>query len=170
MPQSKVRVVGSGFTTFNYRGKPIAFLEEVVDSGQPPYTDGGAPAQAIYSLASNRAEEIITTRVLGTGTLTLTIRELWNQKVWQQLEGLQGVAGEITDIYQALANDPSLVTCQMIQRPPGSSTWRSTEYHNCVITDVDNSEQVTIGAMSMPRRIVIAYTHKTSTNISASGS
>lgn len=168
MPQSKVRVVGSGFTTFNYRGKPIAFLESVVDSGQAAYTDSGAPAQAIYSLASNRAEEIITTRVLATGTLTLSIRELWNQKVWQQLEGLQGIGGEITDIYRALAEDPSLVTCQMIQKPPGASTWKSTEYHNCVITDVDNSETLTIGAMSVPRGIVVAYTHKTSTNISAS--
>lgn len=168
MPQSKVRVVGSGFTTFNYRGKPIAFLESVEDSGQDPYSGGmGGAVQAIYTLASNRAEEIVTTRVLGTGTLTMTIRELWNKKVWQQLEGLRDVNGEITDIYRAFAEDPSLVTCQMIQKPPGSNVWKSTEYHNCIITAVDNSESVSIGAMSVGRTIVVAYTHKTSTNVSA---
>lgn len=168
MPQPKTRIVGSGFTTFNYRGKAIAFLEKVMDGGQAPYATTGSPVEAVYSLNKNRAEEIVTTRVLGTGLLTLTIRELWNQKVWQQLEGLASVNGEITDIYQALAADPSLVSCQKLVKPPGSSTWQATEFHNCVITDVDNSDTIDIGAMTVARTITIAYTHKTSGNVAAS--
>ena len=106
--------------------------------------------------------------MLSHGLLQLTIRELWNQKVWQQLEGLASVGGEITDIYQALAADPSLVSCQKLVKPPGSSTWQATEYHNCVITDVDNSDTIDIGAMTVARGITIAYTHKTSGNVAAS--
>lgn len=168
MPQPQTRIVGSGFTTFNYRGKAIAFLESVVDGGQQPMASRGNPVESIYTLAKNRAEEIVTTRMLSTGTLTLTIRELWGRKVWQQLEGLQSVNGEITDIYEALAQDPSLVSCQKIIMPPGSSTWQATEYHNCVITDVDNTETIEIGAMTISRTLVLAYTHKTSANVAAS--
>ena len=39
MPQTKVRVVGSGFTTFSYNNKPIAFAEGVEDSGQRAFSD-----------------------------------------------------------------------------------------------------------------------------------
>jgi hypothetical protein len=159
MPQTKTRVVGSGFTTFNYNGKPIAFMDEYTDSGQKPL---GMPAvEAIFSLDKNRAIEIVTSRVLDVGTLTLTIRELWNEEVWQQLSGLEDVEGVITDVFAALAAQPEAVTCQTLVKPPGSPTWRGKTYHNCIITDIQDGETVSLGRLTVPKAITVTYTHKT---------
>jgi len=163
VPNTATRVVGSGFTTFNYRGKPIAFMDEVRDSGQRAIGGGGGGAawEAIYSLDKNRAVEIATSRVLSTGTLTMSIRELWHEDVWQQLAGLENVRGVITDVFAALARDPSSVTCQMLIKPPGSTVWRGKTYHNCVITEIPDDETVTLGALTVAKMVAVTYTHKT---------
>lgn len=157
MPATKVRVAGSGFTTFNYRGKPIAFLDNVVDSGQRAL---GSP-EGIIPIGAYHPIEVVTGRVLDFGTLSLTIRELWNEPVWYQLAGLDGVGDSITDVWQALAEDPAQVTCQMIVKPPGSSVWRGRTYHNCIVTDIPDGEDISVGNLSIRRTIVVAYTHKT---------
>ncbi len=160
MPNTKVRVVGSGFTTFNYRGQPIAFLESFTDSGQEPFAIGGPGYEAITPLGDKHPREIVTTRVLMAGTLRLTIRELWNAPVWQQLVGLAGT-NDIVEVYQRLADDPSEVTCQMIIKPPGAQSWRGKVYHGCVVVMIEDGENVTTGALSVPRNLTIAYTHHT---------
>lgn len=157
MPQTKVRVVGSGFTTFNYKGLPIMYLEGFQDSGQQPIV---AP-QPITPLGQRYPIEIATARVLGAGTLDLTILELWNEPVWYQLQGLAG-RDNIVSVYEALANDPSDVTCQMIIKPPGGATWRGKVYLGCIITAIDDRESVSIGALQVPRSIQVMYTHTSS--------
>lgn len=134
MPSGRVRVVGSNYTTFNYRGKPIAYCEQIEDSGQRAFADSGTPYQYITPLGANHPVEIATSRVLSGGTLNLTIRELWNAPVWQQLNGM-AKAQNIVDIYTLLAKDPAYVTCSMIIKPPGSGNdhtkWRGKIYNNC---------------------------------------
>jgi hypothetical protein len=156
VPNTQVRVVGSGFTTFNYRGNPIAFLDGFQDSGQGPIVN----PEPITPLNARYPVEIATARVLDMGTLTVTIRELWNAPVWYQLVGLNGL-NDIVQVYEALAAEPSDVTAQMIIKPPGAPTWRGKTYHGCIITGIDDTETVTIGALSMPRRLQVAYTHTT---------
>jgi hypothetical protein len=164
MPQTKVRVVGSGFTTFNYRGKPIAFLESIEDSGQRAFSDLGQPYQFIHPLGAKHPVEIATSRVLQGGTLVLSIRELWNAPIWQQLNGL-AQAMNIVDIFEVLARDPNYVTCQSIIKPPGTenrpSAWRGKNYHNCTIVDINDGDTVTVGALSVAKGITVAYTHTT---------
>lgn len=160
MPQTKTRVVGSGFTTFNYNGRPIAYMDQVQDSGQKPL-GAPSPVEAVFSLDKNRAIEIVTSRVLDVGTLRMQIRELWNQEVWQQLAGLENVEGVITDVFAALAEQSEAVTCQMLIKPPGSPTWRGRTYHNCVITDIEDGESVSLGMLTVPKSITVTYTHKT---------
>lgn len=157
MPQTQVRVAGSGFTTFNYMGQPIAFLDGFNDSGQPPIS---AP-EAITPLGDRYPREIATARVLNLGRLTVTIRELWNEPVWFQLQGLRD-RYDLVSVYEALAESPSAVTCQMIIKPPGSPVWRGKLYHGCVVSNIDDGENVTIGSLSVPRNIEISYTHTTS--------
>lgn len=158
MPQTKVRVVGSGFTTFNYNGKPIAYLDSFTDSGQTAI--GGAGWEAITPLGSPYPIEIATGRVLAAGTITATIRELWDGPIWQQFQGLES-AESIVDVWAALANMGE-VTCQMIIKPPASNMKPRTKvYHGCVVTAIDDGEQVTIGALSIARQIQIVYTHTT---------
>lgn len=164
MPQTKVRVVGSGFTTFNYRGKPIAFCEGVEDSGQRAFSDLGQPYQFIHPLGAKHPVEIATSRVLQGGTLVLTIRELWNAPVWQQLDGMAR-AMNIVDIFEILAQDPNYVTCTQIIKPPGTenrpAAWRGKNYHNCTIVDINDSDTVTVGALAVTKGITVAYTHST---------
>ena len=164
MPQTKVRVVGSGFTTFSYRGKPIAFCEGVEDSGQRAFSDLGQPYQFIHPLGASHPVEIATSRVLQGGTLMLTIRELWGAPVWQQLSGM-AQSQNIVDIFKVLAADPNYVTCQTIIKPPGTekqpSRWRGKNYHNCVIVDINDGDTITVGSLAVTKGITVAYTHTT---------
>lgn len=155
MPQTKSRVVGSGFTTFNWRGNPIAFLDRISDSGQRPVAAG----EPVMPIGATHAVEIATARAITPGTLTVAIRELWSAPVWWQLAGLTGT-DTIIDVYNVLAADPSEVTCQMIIKPPGG-TVRGKTYHNCVISDIDDSEDVTIATLTIQRAFTIMYTHIT---------
>lgn len=160
MPNTQVRVVGSGFTTFNYRGQAIAFLEGVEDSGQRAFSDAGQGYQFIHPLGSTHPIEIATSRVLAGGTLNLTIRELWNTFVWEQLAGLAGTRN-IVDVFRRLAADPSYVTCQTIIQPPGGARPRGKTYHNCVVVDISDNDTITVGALAVTKGIVVAYTHST---------
>ena len=161
MANQKVRVVGSGYSTFAYKGKPIAFLEQVEDSGQRAFSDAGAPYQFIQPIGSRHPIEIATSRVLQGGTLQLTIRELWNAPVWQQLSGLAGTQN-IVDVFDALAADPSYVTCQTTITPPnGAGRPRGKIYHNCVVVDISDNDTITVGGLAVTKGIVVAYTHST---------
>lgn len=161
MPHSKVRVVGSGFSTLNYRGKRIAFLDRYTDSGQTPVGQGAGPGyDVIHELDKKFSTEIVTSRAINPGTLTLTIRELWNEPVWWQLNGLENTFDQV-EVFQRLAAEPSEVTCQMLIKPPGSQTWRGKTYHNCTVVKIDDSEDVSIGQLSIGRGVTIIYTHKT---------
>lgn len=167
MPQTKVRVVGSGYTSFFYKGKVIAFCEGVEDSGQRAFSDLGQPYQFIQPLGSTYPVEIATSRVLQGGTLMLTIRELWNTPVWAQLSGLAGT-NNIVDIFRVLANDPNYVTCQTVIKPPGTQNnpgaWRGKNYHNCVVVDINDGDTITVGSLAVTKGITVAYTHTTALN------
>jgi hypothetical protein len=156
MPNTRVRVVGSGFTTFSYRGKAIMFLEQVDDSGQRAFSDAGAAYQFIQPLGHRTPIEIATSRVLGGGTLTLTVRELWNTAVWQQLQGLKDT-NNIVEIFDELAADPSYVTCQTVIHPPGGGKRRGKSYHNCVVVDISDNDTITVGGLAVTKGIVVAY-------------
>lgn len=160
MPNTKVRVVGSGFSTFSYQGHPIAFLEGVEDSGQRAFSDAGQGYQFIHPLGASHPTEIATSRVLAGGTLNLTIRELWNTWVWEQLYGLTG-AGNIVDVFALLAQNPQYVTCQTIIQPPGGVAPRGKIYQNCVVVDIADNDTITVGALAVTKGIVVAYTHST---------
>jgi len=155
MTNTQTRVVGSGFTTFNYRGKPIAFLDAFTDSGQTPIVQ----AEPIHPLGSRHPVEIATPRAVNVGTLQLTIRELWNGPVWQQLVGLAG-AEDIVAVYEAIAAEPASVTCQMVIRSP-QGVVRGKTYHGCVVTAIQDGEDVRIGTLSVPRQLTVMYTHTT---------
>lgn len=162
MANQKVRVVGSGYSTFLYKGKPIAYLEQLEDSGQRAFSDAGAPYQFIQPIGARTPIEIATSRVLGGGTLNLTIRELWNAPVWAQLERRLAQAQNIVDIFELLAQDPSYVTCQTTISPPsGAGRPRGKIYHNCVVVDISDNDTITVGGLAVTKGIVVAYTHST---------
>jgi hypothetical protein len=162
VPQTRVRVGGSGFTTITYQGKPIAFLTRFQDGGVRP--QGGGPGgvgyEAITVLGDSHPSEIATSRVLGPGLCSFFVKELWNAPVWYQLPALSG-ANDIVDVFARLAAQPTAVTVQMLIKPPGSPTWRGKTYHNVVLFDLDDGEDITVGALSIDRQLQAAYTHTT---------
>lgn len=160
MANSQVRVVGSGYSTFSYQGQPIAFLEGIEDSGQRAFSDAGQGYQFIHPLGSRHPVEVATSRVLAGGTLNLTIRELWNGAVWEQLAGMAGT-NNIVDIFNRLAANPAFVTCQTIIQPPGGGRPRGKNYQNCTIVDISDNDTITVGALAVTKGIVVAYTHST---------
>jgi hypothetical protein len=161
MPNQKVRVVGSGFSTFLYRGKPLMWLEQLEDSGQRAFSDAGTAWQFIQPIGARTPVEIATSRVLQGGQLNLTIRELWNGPVWQQLSDLHNT-NNIVEVFDALAADPSYVQCQTIIKPPnGAGRRRGKIYHNCVVVDISDNDTITVGGLAVTKGIVVAYTHST---------
>ena len=155
--ETNVRVVGSGYTILEYAGQPLAYLMQFSDSGQQQL---GAGIESVIPLGARHPVEIVTGRVLDSGTLRARIKELWDAPVWYQLQGLAG-RRTITDVWEALAQMPGVVTCRMLIKPPNNRPIRGKIYHGCVISAIDDSEQVTVGGLSVDRDITIAYTHTT---------
>ena len=156
------RVVGSGFTTLNFMGKPISLLDAFTDSGQSPIS-GPEP---VYSIGNGYADEIATSRVLAPGQLTVQIREVWHAPVWQYLLGLAGVntsrINGITQAYAALDRLPGQLTAQMvIKNPNAGGGFRGKIYHGLTITDMAEGESVNVGALTVPRTITFMYVKAT---------
>lgn len=156
--KAPVRVVGSNYTTFLYQGKPIAYLEVLDDTGQQAFSNGGRGYEFVHPLGEEVPTDIVTGRVLDGGLLTLGIRELWNQQVWEQLAGLAGTSN-IVEIFRRLAAQPNYVTCAKVIKPPSGPQYGNI-YHKCVIVGIDDRETVTIGQLSIAKNILVAYTSK----------
>lgn len=151
----RVRNVGSNYTTFQYAGKTIAFLQDVTDSGQTLV----AQAKAIHPLGYPHPVDIIAGRALNAGTLTFRVIELWGEEVWEQMQGLTG-AKTIVEIIERLSRTPNYVTCtKLINHPNGKKSGKI--YHRCVITNIQDGETVTIGSLDIQKTITVTYTHAT---------
>lgn len=154
MPQSKVRVGGSGLTVFSWGGSgaALAYLQTIQDTAPTPV----AQAVPVQSITDPYPSEIVTARAVGAGTLRLTFYELWNQSVWESLPGFSG-AHSLLDVLTRQLSLGSISCRKIIKTPSGSP--RTKVYHNCVIVDVDDGEQINIGTMVMPKGITVMYTN-----------
>lgn len=148
--ESKTRIAGSGYTTMTWRGTRLAYLQTLQDT--PPQPVAGA--QVIQAIDDETPQEIVTAVAVGAGTLRLTFYELWNQPVWEGLPGLEGT----NNLLDVLKRQVSLgeVSCRKLIKPPLSAP-RARVYHGCVLTDVDEGEQVNIGSMTLPKTITLQY-------------
>jgi hypothetical protein len=160
MPPTKTRIVGSGFTTFRFMSNPIGFLDEIQDSGQAPISQ----YQAVTPLGDYFPREFAFPRVKVEGTLTFTIRELWNQPAWWQMAIFAGTYN-IIDVYNVQSTMPVHITCSTIVRKPADSPAGATKdrgwtYTNTNLVTIDDREVVQIGALTMPRVITAVYANK----------
>lgn len=154
-PRQRARNFGSNFTTFRYAGKNIAYLEIVDDSGQAPV----AAHEFVHPLGYRYPQEIVTARAMGGGTLTLSIRELWHEEVWQQMAGLAG-SNDLLEVFEALSRQINYVTCTKIITPPDGRKYGKT-YHKCTIVQVPSGERFDITTLSATKNLMVAYTHTT---------
>lgn len=163
MPKTKTRIVGSGFTSIVWRGTPLAFLDSFDDKGQTPLN---TPYEAVFPIGVLRAVEIATNQVLDIGTASFSIREEWNQPVWQQFPGLEEAA-DISDVFRIVSEDPTETTFQRVIKPPGANQWRGTTYHNVVVSSIPDDENVTVAKITQTKTVTAVYTHKTPFTLAA---
>jgi hypothetical protein len=162
MPISQSRVVGSGFSVLRWQGQRIAFLETVKDDGQSPV----APVEAVQPLDEPYPIEFAVPKAMRSGSFSMSIRELWAKPVWQQLSGLEN-ASDLLGVWDVMSRLPGTITCQTIIKPPQGGYWRLKTYHNVVITDIDDSETINIGSMTVSKSVTCAYTHSTRSVVTA---
>ena len=148
--ESKTRVGGSGYTTLTWRGQRLAYLQTLQDT--PPQPVAGA--QVVQPIDEETPIEIVTAVAVGAGTLRLTFYELWNEPVWSGLPGLEGT----NNLLEVLKRQISLgeISCRKLIKSPSGIT-RARVFHGCVLTDIDEGEQINIGTMTIPKTITLQY-------------
>ena len=162
MPDSQSRVVGSGFTVFRWQGQSIAFLERFADAGQSPV----AQVEPVQPLDEPYPVEFAVPRAMRGGAFTCTIKELWAKPVWQHLQGF-AQANDLLDVWAAMTAMASPLTAQTIIKPPGANYYRVKTYHNVVVAAIDDSEQISIGQMTIDRDVQCMYTRATRSVVGA---
>ena len=152
--ESKTRIGGSGFTTMTFRGTRLAYLQTMQDT--PPQPVAGA--QVVQAIDEATPQEIVTSLAVGAGTLRMTFYELWNEPVWSRLPGLE----QTNTLLEVLQRQVQLgeVRCTKLIKSP-SGIFRVRNYHGCVLTDIDEGEQVNIGTMTLPKTITMQYVKTT---------
>ena len=150
MAESKTRIGGSGFTTMTWRGTRLAYLQTLQDT--PPQPVAGA--QVVQAIDDESPQEIVTSKAVGAGSLRLTFYELWNEPVWSRLPGLEGT----NNLLEVLKRQVQLgeVSCRKLIKSPSGIT-RARVFHGCVLTDIDEGEQVNIGTMTLPKTMTMQY-------------
>ena len=152
--ESKVRIGGSGYTTMLWRGTRLAYLQNIME--QPPTPMG--QVQAVQPLDEPVPLEIVTPLAVGPGQLRCVFYELWNWPVWSSLPGLEAT-NNLLDVLRRQISLGEISMRKIIKSPLG--IMRAKVYHNCVVTDVDEGEQITITSMTLPKTLTMQYTHST---------
>jgi hypothetical protein len=134
----------------SWRGQRLAYLQTLQDT--PPQPVAGA--QVVQPIDEETPLEIVTAVAVGAGTLRLTFYELWNEPVWAGLPGLEGT----NNLLEVLKRQIQLgeITCRKLIKSPSGIT-RARVFHGCVLTDIDEGEQINIGTMTIPKTITLQY-------------
>lgn len=154
MSESKVRIGGSGLTTMLFQNLRLAYLQVMQDTPPTPV----AQAQGIQPIDESVPLEIVTALAVGVGTLRCTFYELWNEPVWSTLPGLEGTAN-LLDVLKRQVTLGTITMQKVIKSPSGFM--RARVYHNVVITDIDEGENINIGTMSLPKTLTFQYCYST---------
>jgi hypothetical protein len=182
--KNRARVAGSGFTVFTWDNKPILFAQQISHSSPQPV---GAGVVEIHPMDEPYPVELITPQAATMGTLVLDLFELYGAQVWERLAGYLGgdpagtstvrtdsIKGsgkgpvDIVGIYNAVANTSNPIRIVKFVKPPqirGKTMKPYTEeYHNCVISNVEDGETIAVGTMEIVKRLTVNYTYMTRGN------
>jgi hypothetical protein len=181
---NRVRVTGSGFTIISFAGQPIAFAQQFAEQSPTPVGQGPV---AVHPMDEPYPVQVLTPAAASMGSITLRLWELYNQKVWDRLAanvngkpaspfggaqsnnintagGLFEGAIDIVDVFIRQAEYPRELSVTKFIRPPtiGGRPGRpyAEQYHGCVITNIDDGEQVSVDTMEVLKTVTIAYLFK----------
>lgn len=180
--RNRARVGGSGFTVFTWDNKPILFAQQISHTSPAPVGPGTV---AIHPLDEPYPVELITPQAASMGTIVLELFELYGAQVWERLASYlggdpnadsatgfgDGVTGkgngpvDIVGVFNAVANAKEPIRIIKYIKPPqirGRTMKPYTEeYHNCVISNVSDSETIEVGTMQITKQIAVNYTYMT---------
>lgn len=172
--RDRARVGGSGFTTFLWENQIIAFARQV--SIQSP-TGVGPGTVPIHPLDRPYPVELVTPMAATMGGITLELYELYGANVWERLAGLgSGGSGpvDLVGIFRAVANATRPIRIVKMIKPPrlrgallatssggSKANYYTEEYHNCVVSQVEDGETIEVGTMEVLKRMTVNYTHLT---------
>jgi|GEM_PF-2012475 len=179
--RNRARVAGSGFTVFTWDNKPILFAQQISHSSPAPVSAG---VVEIHPMDEPYPVELITPQAATMGTIVLDLYELYGAQVWERLASYLGgdpagtstvrsdsISGagkgpvDIVGVFNAVANSVNPIRIVKYVKPPsirGKSMKPYTEeYHNCVISNVEDSETIAIGTMEIVKRLTVNYTYMT---------
>lgn len=170
------RVGGSGFTAFWWMGQVIGFAQAVANQSPQPV----AQPVAIQPLDQQYPMQILVPAAVGPGTLQVQLFELYNTKVWDSIMAITdnssgaGTAGELpqyNDLSQVFLRLSALgkpINASKIVYPPNAGVRGGPKvrhyaelYHNCMITDIRDDENIEIGTMDVVKSMTIQYTRMT---------
>ena len=180
--RNRARVAGSGFTVFTWDDKPILFAQQISHSSPQPV--GGTGVVPIHPMDEPYPVELVTPQAASMGTLVLDLFELYGAQVWERLASYLGgdpagtssvrtdsVSGagsgpvDIVGIFNAVSNTPNPIRIVKFIKPPqirGKTMKPYTEeYHNCVISNVEDGETINIGSIEIVKRLTVNYTYLT---------
>jgi len=137
-----------------YQNQRLAYLQTVQDTPPTPV----ATAQAVQPIDESVPLEIVTAMAVGVGTLRCSFYELWNFPVWSALPGLSGTYN-LLDVLKRQVTLGTITMQKIIKSPSG--IMRARIYHNVVITDIDEGENISIGTMTIPKTLTFQYCYTT---------
>lgn len=171
---NRARVGGSSFTVFTWEGQPISFARQISHQSPAPVGGGTVP---IHPLDSPYPQQLITAQAITMGTLVLELYELYGANVWSRLYGLGAqltnngtsapgskVLVDLANIFKSVANSKPIHIYRII-RPPSINGKKlpayTQEFHNCVVSTLDDGETIEVGTMEVLKQITVNYTHIT---------
>jgi hypothetical protein len=159
IPGQRSRVLAP-FTAFTWNDgtgdKVIAVADEVRVASVTPV----AGAEVVQPMNALRPIEIVTPGAHTNGVITLVLKELYNQAVWQRLASLTN-ANDVVDIMRTIAAMNSGITIKKYVTPPaGVAGGQYLEsFHECVVTRVQDDEDISITSMTVNKEIELWYTY-----------
>lgn len=186
MGTTNVRVPGGGNTYIKMglgSSVQVEFLARFND--QPGPTVGRATP--IHPIGSPYPIEIATPYAQGVGTITITVWSTWGKDGWVSAFMRRNGAGELTDaqdskspwanyesrfnkddphapvdlreVLEAQRKNSQPLVVEKIELGKNGRVARCKSYQNCVITDIDARDDVSIEKMEQQVTITIQYTN-----------
>lgn len=165
--RNRARVGGSGFTVFAWQSQPILFARQISHQSPAPVGPGTVP---IHPMDTPYPVELVTPMAATMGTITLELYELYGSTIWERLATLNGTPKsggpvDIVGIFKAVSNSTDPITIFKYVRSPSirGKPFESytEEYHNCVVSQVNDGETIEVGTMEVLKTMVVNYTHIT---------
>jgi hypothetical protein len=154
------RLGGSAVTQFEWQGDVIAFAKQVSIQSPAPV----AQTVPIHPLNNRHPVELITPLAATMGSIQLELTDLFGEKAWERLKFLSG-SQDIVDIFEAVAvqnatNAPIFIAKVITPKGNRGGILREN-YHNCVVSTVQDDETIQVGTMEVLKNILVNFTHST---------